>query len=102
MADVPMHTVEGLSIHAIELAHAGREISIKSFNDQVIMICHQTIPVAEPVELPANLTEQIEPLLPIIVMKKNIIRAVTTGSDVITSTRIFYTKWSSHICSYNR
>ena len=40
--------VKTLSVDSVELAHADGEIGLRCFNQQMIMIRHQTVGVADP------------------------------------------------------
>jgi hypothetical protein len=55
-------SVERLCIHTIQVAHATREIRIRRFDQQVIVIAHKAIGMADPSEalndIPYNLKEQ--------------------------------------------
>jgi hypothetical protein len=39
--------VEGLAVHAIELAHGAREIGVGRLQQQVVVIAHETVRMAE-------------------------------------------------------
>ncbi len=55
-----MPPIECLSVYAIELPHANRKISIRGLYDQVIVIVHKTIGMAEPVVALVDLREGIQ------------------------------------------
>ena len=48
MADSFVRAIEALSVHPVELAHADGEVGLGRFHQQMIMIGHQTVGVANP------------------------------------------------------
>ena len=40
--------VEGLGVHAVQIAHAAREVGRRRLEHEVIMVAHQAIGVAQP------------------------------------------------------
>ena len=59
-----MAAVKALGINTIEVPHASTEIPLKCLNQQVIVIVHETVGVAEPVEpfnhLRKNAQEEVD------------------------------------------
>jgi len=50
MPNIAMSAVVGLGVCAVELAHPARKIWHRGFNEEVVMIIHQTIGMTDPSE----------------------------------------------------
>jgi len=83
MAYSMMSAVEALGVNAIQVAHAFREVGFRRFDNEMIVIAHQTVGVAYPVESLANLTEYIQPRYAILIREIDVFAPITTGGDVI-------------------
>src|SRR4030043_1174926 len=70
MPDSFMPLVECLRVHAIKLPHSFRQVSIRGFYYEMIVIVHQPVCMAEPVESYINIPEDIEKKLAIFLISK--------------------------------
>ena len=52
-----MKSVEALGVHTIQLAHTLREITLRRFDEQVIVVVHETVAIANPIEAVADFRE---------------------------------------------
>ena len=50
-------SVEALGVHTIQLAHTLREITLRRFDEQVIVVVHETVAIANPIEAVADFRE---------------------------------------------
>jgi hypothetical protein len=66
-----MRPIEPLGVDRIELAHASGEIRLRSFENQVIVVGHQAVGMTHPVHPPADLTEEIEKGLAVLLVQVN-------------------------------
>ena len=85
-----MLPIECLSVYAIELPHASRKIPIRGLYDEVIVIVHKTIGMAKPVVTLINLGEGIKEDIPISLAFKYGFLFVSSASDMVDCTRVFY------------
>lgn len=61
MTTALMATVRCLSKHAIQLPHTLRQIAIRCFNHQMIVIDHQTIGMTDPIKVFNDPTKKTRP-----------------------------------------
>src|SRR6185503_15452804 len=55
-----MATVEALSVNAIQLPHAVRQVRLRGFDEQVIVIAHQTVSVTPPTQVSDDFLENLQ------------------------------------------
>ena len=84
-----MAAVESLGVYAVQLAHAFREVGIRCFDDQVIVVGHLAIGMAHPVEAFADFGESFKPGHTIFIRKENVLAPVSTRGNVIERAREF-------------
>lgn len=60
MTDPAMALVVGLGVYPIELPHSFGQVSIRRFNDQVVVIVHEAISMADPVKPFVDLSERVQ------------------------------------------
>ena len=49
MSHAPVSSIISLSVDAVELAHADGEVAVGGLDDEVVVVAHEAIGVAEPV-----------------------------------------------------
>jgi hypothetical protein len=91
-----MPLIESLRIDAIQLAHAYRKIPIGCINQQMVMIFHQTVCVAEPIVPKGNILKGIQEHLSVLIVSENCLSFVSSARDVIDSTWKLYTQRTCH------
>jgi hypothetical protein len=91
-----MPLIESLRVDTVQLAHAYRKIPIRCINEQMVMILHQAVGVAEPIVPKANIRKGIQEDLSILIVSKNCLSFVSSARDVIDSTRELYTQRTCH------
>ncbi len=94
-----MRLIEALSIDAIELAHACGEVAVGGFDEQVVVVTHLTVGVADPVEAFADVPQHIQPQIPIFLFEVDILPPVATLGDVVEGTGKLYAQRSAHAMS---
>lgn len=80
-----MCPIDPLRIDAVQVPHAFRELRLGRFDDQVIMIGHQTIGMTAPIEAPTDVRIHVQKHVPVGVIEKDIRPGIPSGSDVIHS-----------------
>ncbi|GAB5606014.1 hypothetical protein TK5_20940 [Sideroxyarcus sp. TK5] len=72
-----------MRIDTIEVAHALSEVALYGFDNNVIVVVHQTPRMADPVESLAGLGKYFQPDEAIRIVKKNILAPVAARGHVI-------------------
>ncbi|BCA56438.1 hypothetical protein W02_35780 [Nitrospira sp. KM1] len=49
MADSPGPPVVSLCVESVEMTHTERQIGLRRFEEEMIMVVHQTVPMTQPV-----------------------------------------------------
>jgi hypothetical protein len=91
-----MPLIESLCIDTVQLPHAYRKISVGCINEQMVMIVHQAIGVAEPMVPKGNIPKGIQEHLSVLIVSENCLCFVSSARDVIDSTWKFYTQRTCH------
>jgi hypothetical protein len=91
-----MALIESLRIDTVQLPHAYRKISVGCINEQMVMIVHQAIGVAEPIITKGNIRKGIQEHLSVLIVSENCLSFVSSARNVIDSTWKFYTQWTCH------
>jgi hypothetical protein len=91
-----MPLVESLRIDTVQLSHADRKISIGCINEQMVMVVHQAIGVAEPIVPMGNICKSIQKDLSVPIVSENCLSFVSSARDVIDSTWKLYTQRTRH------
>jgi hypothetical protein len=97
-----MTAVEGLRIAPIKLAHALRQIAIGSLDQQVVVIAHETVGMAEPVKAADHGLQGHQEGGAIGVIPINGLASVAAGGDVVDRARVFDPKGPCHVASLHR
>lgn len=85
-----MDSVERLGVDAVQVAHAGGEVSLRRFDEKMVVVAHQAVGVAEPVEALDGLAKDGEEYLAVTVVSEDICTCVATGGNVVDSAGEFY------------
>src|SRR5262249_25269717 len=83
MANAAVSPVKSLGIDTVKLPHSLRQVSIRCFNDQVIVIVHQAIGVANPVKPLRDPSQSVQKQFAVAVVLENRLAIVSPGSDVV-------------------
>lgn len=88
--------VKELSIDSVQLPHAEGKVAIRCFNQEMIMVGHEAVGVAQPVIALVDVLKCVKEVLSVLVVLKNVLFFVATGSYVVNGAWVFYAKWASH------
>jgi len=91
-----MSLIESLGIDTVQLPHAYRKISIGGINEQMVMIIHQAVSMAEPIVPKGNILKRIQEHLSVLIVSENCLSFVSSASDVIDSACKFYAQRTCH------
>ena len=91
-----MPSVGHLCIPAIQLAHAEREIRLRGFKEEMIVVVHQTIGMAEPAVPIDDVREYREELRAVAVVHHDGLPGVPTARDVVHGPRKLNAQRTSH------
>jgi hypothetical protein len=83
-----MGSVDVLGIDPVELAHASRQIRIRRLHQEMVVIGHQAVGMAEPVEALTGRCEDVEKRYTVIVdvSEKDAAPLVATRRDMVQRT----------------
>ena len=96
MPDPMMPTIVRLCVAAIELAHAEREIGLRRLDQQMIVVIHQAVRMAEPAIAIDHLGEHGLPLRAIPIIRHNILPGIASTRHVVHGAGKFDAKWAGH------
>jgi hypothetical protein len=96
MPDTVMPPIEELGKYSIQLPHAFREVAVGSLYDQVVVVVHETVGVAEPVEPLVDLMKYFKKGLSVLVVLIDSLPGIAAGSDMIDGPVVFYAQRPSH------
>lgn len=96
MPDSSMPAIEGLGIAPIELAHAEREIRLWGFEQEMIVIVHQTVGMAEPAVPIDDVGQEREKGGTILLIPHDVLPRIATTGDVIDGARVFDAQGAGH------
>src|SRR4030065_698585 len=91
-----MPLIESLRIDTVQLPHAYRKISVGCINEQMVMIVHQAVGMAEPIVPKGNILKRIQEHLSVLIVSENCLSFVSSARNVIDSTWKLYTQRSCH------
>ncbi len=60
MSDALVPTVKSLRVNTIQLSHPGNQVPVRGFDHQMVVVVHQAISVAEPIETRLNSLQDIK------------------------------------------
>ena len=83
MPHTTVTTVEALGIDAVQLPHAQRQVALRRFDKQMIVIVHQAIRVTQPAKSHYHFAEADKKQLSVSIIEKYRILRVTAGGNVI-------------------
>ena len=89
-----MESVECLGVVLVEITHAIREVRLDRLDEQVIVVAHEAIGMADPVVVFDRGRKLFEENFSVSIVVKNIFFAVTASGDVIERAWVGNTEWS--------
>jgi hypothetical protein len=96
MPDPAVPFVEKLGVDAVQLSHAEGEIAVRSLDEEVIVIGHEAVGVANPIVAFINVLESIQEVLAVLVILKDRLLFVPAGGYMIDCAGIFYAERAGH------
>jgi hypothetical protein len=96
MSGLAVPPIESLGIDAIELPHSPAEIALRGLNEQMIVIIHQAIGMAQPVVPGYYGSEDVKKEQPILVVTEDGTAGISPGGDMVDCTGIFYAQRARH------
>jgi len=96
MSNAFVPPVETLSVNAVELAHADREIGLTGLDQQMLMIGHQAVGMADPVIATNHPGQCLEKQLAISVGKKYFLASVAAAGQMINGAGELQSKRARH------
>lgn len=94
--------VVALSVGAVELAHALGEIRLGGFDDQVIVVVHQTVGVTEPVKAPDDVPQALQEGVAIGIVLEDVVPRIASGRHMIDRPVKLQPKRTRHtLCRYH-
>ena len=88
--------IEGLGVDAVDLAHPPRQGCPQRFDENVIVIVHETPGPDAPVEALAHAPQIGDERLPILIIEKDLGTRVAPRHDVIQSAVELDAEWPGH------
>ena len=86
MSHASVTSIVPLGIDAVQLPHPPGEVAVGSLNDQMVVISHKTVGVAQPVETLHHLAQGVEKEPSVLVVIKDIFSGVAPGGHVVDRT----------------
>ena len=99
MSDLAMPTIKILRINAIEMSHSLAEVAVRRLYHQVRVVSHLKVSGYDKVEACANFSQCTQPFPPVYIVDVNKATTVTSGGNVVESTRKFDPKRPCHPAS---
>jgi hypothetical protein len=72
MADPVVPSIEGLGVDTVQVTHPLREIAVRCFNEEMVVVVHEAICVAKPVVASDNFSDDSEELLLVRTINKDV------------------------------
>jgi hypothetical protein len=69
--------------------HAERKISVRGLGEEVIVVVHQTVGMADPVVALVDVLEGVQEFNAVVVVLEDGLSLVSAGSDVVHSAGVF-------------
>jgi hypothetical protein len=91
-----MTSVIALGIDAVELAHPLGDLCLKGFDNQMIMVAHQTVRMAEPVKAVNDLLQTFQEGVAIPIVIDNIFSGVAAGRHRVNRSVKLQSKRAGH------
>jgi hypothetical protein len=96
MADAVMAPIEALCVAAVQTPHAATEIRLGRFNEQMIMVIHQTVGIALPLLLENFGPQAGQEVVAIRIIEKDRLSGIAPRCEVIERAGVFQPQLASH------
>ena len=92
-----MPLIESLRVESVQLSHADRQVAIRGFNENMVVIAHEAVSVTDPVVAFIDPIKSIKKVLAVLIVLENGFPLVTAAGEVINSAWVFYAEGAYHI-----
>ena len=96
MAGTVAAVVEKLRIDAVQLAHAEGEVSVRGLQEQMVMVVHEAVGMAQPVIAFLDVLKRPEEHFAVLIVLEDGLLLVAARGDVIDGAGIFDAKRTGH------
>jgi len=90
-------TVEGLRVHAVQVAHAAGEVRLRGADEQVVVVAHQAVGEAAPGEALERFFEDLQEALPVRRVAVHRSALVASGGEVVDAVCDLESQRSCHL-----
>ena len=101
MSHSSVSAVVHLRVAAVQLAHAEGEVRLRRFNEEMIVIVHQTIGITTPAKAIDDMGKERAPLQPVAVVIHNVLPGIAPTRNMVHGARIFNAKRTGHGREYS-
>ncbi|GAG60961.1 unnamed protein product [marine sediment metagenome] len=91
-----LSAIEPLCVNPVEKLHPVRQVSVRRLDEEVVVVRHQAVRVADPAVSIDNVSQGIEKSGPIVLVEKDARARIATTGDVVDSVFVFQPQWSRH------
>ena len=92
-----MSPIACLRVDAIQLPHARGQVTLRGFQQQVIMIAHETVAMTPPVIPITQLAQQLQERAEVLSIGVDTLPRIAPGGDVVQRARIFDAQRTCHV-----
>ena len=78
-----MASVEGLGVDAVELPHPPRQISLRRLEEQVIVVLHEAVRMAQPLGPPDHRGQHVKQALPVSIIPEDPLTRIAPAGSVM-------------------
>jgi hypothetical protein len=93
---MPVAPVEPLRVHTVQPLHAERDVAVRRFDQEVIVVRHQAVRMASPFTQLDDLTQELEKPKPIANIGVDLQLSDAARRHVIDGTRCLHSRRSRH------
>jgi len=97
VADPLVPSVEPLRIVAVEALHSGREVAPRRAEDEVVVVVHQAVGVAEPAEADDHEAQHVQEVAPVDVPTEDRLPVDATRHDVVERVGVGDSRQPRHV-----
>lgn len=88
--------VKKLGINPVKLSHAEGKVAIGGFDQEMIVVAHEAVGVAQPVISFVDMLKGVEEVLAVLVVFEDSLFFVAARGNMIHSAGVFYAKGAGH------